>query len=142
MADEIRKLPGAEPRVETGPSTDVNELQRICSEAYQVVGSLLSDLGKFDTPEAEKILDNLSQQRLVHDDVLPWPSYGVDEELDAAGVPKLPLTLLEQQAIAALNMIKAWRDMGGDGNVPFPDQARQNMEAALMLATMRRKGVQ
>lgn len=51
------------------------EAEQVCAEAYQVVGSLLSDLGKFDTPEAEKILDNLSQAKLVHKDVLPWPSY-------------------------------------------------------------------
>lgn len=55
--------------------TAEDELRTICAEAYQVVGSLLSDLGKFNMPEAEKILDNLSQQRLVHNDVLPWPSY-------------------------------------------------------------------
>jgi hypothetical protein len=58
-----------------GRADEREELERICAEAYQVVGSLLSDLGKFDTPEAGKILDNLSQCRLVHDDVLPWPSY-------------------------------------------------------------------
>jgi hypothetical protein len=51
------------------------EAQRVCWEAYQVVGSLLSDLGIFDTPEAERILDNLSQARIVHQNVLPWPSF-------------------------------------------------------------------
>lgn len=51
------------------------EAEQVCAEAYQVVGSLLSDLGKFDTDEAEKILDNLSQAKMVHKDVLPWPSY-------------------------------------------------------------------
>lgn len=48
------------------------EAQLVCWEAYQVVGSLLDSLGIFDTPEAEKILDNLAQARLVHRDVLPW----------------------------------------------------------------------
>jgi hypothetical protein len=33
------------------------------------------DLGRFDMPEAQRILDNLSQARLVHTNVLPWPSY-------------------------------------------------------------------
>ncbi len=47
----------------------------VCAEAYQVVGSMLSDLGQFETDRAEKILDNLSQARMVHDDVLPWPSF-------------------------------------------------------------------
>jgi|GEM_PF-4034215 len=49
--------------------------QMVCAEAYQVVGSLLSDLGQFDTAHGEKILDNLSDHRLVHDNVLPWPSF-------------------------------------------------------------------
>lgn len=51
------------------------EAQRVCAEVYQVVGSLLSDLGVFETEHASKVLDNLSQARLVHDDVLPWPSF-------------------------------------------------------------------
>ena len=51
------------------------EAAEVCGEAYQVVGSLLDDLGVFNTPEAEKVLDNLSQHRMVHADVLPWPSF-------------------------------------------------------------------
>jgi hypothetical protein len=46
----------------------------VCAQAYQVVGSLLSDLGQFDTERATKILDNLSAGAVVHD-VLPWPSF-------------------------------------------------------------------
>jgi len=64
---------------------EVSKLGDICGEAYQVVGSLLSDVGAFDTPEAEKILDNLSQQELVHDDVLPWPSFAVTKSSEAQG---------------------------------------------------------
>ena len=52
-----------------------SQAQLVCWEAYQVVGSLLSDLGKFGTPEGDKILDNLSAARMVHKDVLPWESY-------------------------------------------------------------------
>lgn len=52
---------------------------KVCAEAYQVVGSLLIDVGAFHTDEGEKILDNLSQHRLVHDDVLPWPSFKDDD---------------------------------------------------------------
>lgn len=53
----------------------IDELENICAEAYQVVGNLLSDVDAFDTDSAEKILDNLSQLKLVHNDVLPWPSF-------------------------------------------------------------------
>jgi hypothetical protein len=52
-----------------------DEAQKVCAEAYQVVGSMLNDLGQFDTERAEKVLDNLSEHRMVHDDVLPWPSF-------------------------------------------------------------------
>jgi hypothetical protein len=47
----------------------------VCAQAYQVVGSLLSDVGRFDSERGRKILDNLSACRVVHDDVLPWPSF-------------------------------------------------------------------
>lgn len=67
------------------PASRETEAQIVCYEAYQVVGSLLDDLGAFDTSRADKILDNLSQCRRVHDDVLPWPSLA-DET--AATAPK------------------------------------------------------
>lgn len=51
------------------------EAKTVCAEAYQVVGSLLSDLGQFESDIGQKILDNLHEFRMVHDDVLPWPSF-------------------------------------------------------------------
>lgn len=51
-----------------------SEAEMVCAEAYQVVGCLLSDLGLFETEQARKILDNLSEARRVHQDVLPWES--------------------------------------------------------------------
>lgn len=53
----------------------IPDAERLLAEAYQVVGLLLSDLGQFESDHAEKILDNLSQMRVVHEDVLPWPSF-------------------------------------------------------------------
>lgn len=55
-----------------------SEAEEVCDEAYQVVGALLDDLGMFETDEAKKILDNLSQARIVHKDVLPWKSADVN----------------------------------------------------------------
>lgn len=51
------------------------QMEMVLAQAYQVVGSLLEDVGAFDTEEATKILDNLSQMRLVHQNLLPWPSF-------------------------------------------------------------------
>ena len=50
----------------------IDELKTICAESYQVVGSLAETAGKFNTLAVEKALDNLSQQYLVHTDVLPF----------------------------------------------------------------------
>ena len=44
----------------------------VCSEAYQVMGILLWELGIFGTEQAVKILDNLAEHRPTHPDVLPW----------------------------------------------------------------------
>jgi hypothetical protein len=52
-----------------------NEAEMVCAEAYQVVGSLLSDIGQFNTKRAVKILDNLCNAKLMHADVLLWPSF-------------------------------------------------------------------
>jgi len=52
----------------------IQELERICAEAYQVIGILADEAGRFNDPAVTKVLDNLSEQALVHDDVLPFPS--------------------------------------------------------------------
>lgn len=57
-----------------------SEAEMVCAEAYQVVGCLLSDLGMFETEAARKILDNLSEARMVHQDVLPWESAAQHQE--------------------------------------------------------------
>ena len=56
---------------------EIEMLKTICAEAYQVVGVLADEAGRFGgdaNDDIVKILDNLSQQRLVHTDVLPFPS--------------------------------------------------------------------
>lgn len=57
------------------PQQEPIEAERVCAEAYAVVGCLLSDLGLLETEQASKILDNLWAARIVHHDVLPWRSY-------------------------------------------------------------------
>lgn len=51
---------------------ELEEVKTVCAQAYQVMGVLLSEAGRLDSPEAKKILDNLAEQRLRHTDVLPW----------------------------------------------------------------------
>ena len=55
-------------------AAELEEVKTVCAEAYQVVGALLADAGRFDSPDGQKILDNLAEQRLRHTDVLPWAS--------------------------------------------------------------------
>ncbi|HGL5373138.1 TPA: hypothetical protein ACKFCW_001996 [Citrobacter farmeri] len=44
----------------------------VLAEAYQVVGVMAEALGIFDDAAVQKVMDNLSQQKLVHSDVLPF----------------------------------------------------------------------
>jgi hypothetical protein len=55
-------------------SKRIEELETVCSESYQVVGSLASDAGVFGTVEVDRALTNLSDAALTHTDVLPFPS--------------------------------------------------------------------
>lgn len=67
--------PGTYSLTLTPVPNNTEELELLCAEAYQVVGSLLLDVGAFDSEPAQKILDNLAQARRVHTDVLPWPTF-------------------------------------------------------------------
>lgn len=52
----------------------IKELESICYETYQVVGVLAEDCGRFGDADVDKALDNLSQTKLVHEDLLPFES--------------------------------------------------------------------
>jgi hypothetical protein len=49
-----------------------SEAELVCAEAYVIVGALFDKLEMFDTDIANKVLDNLSEARLVHKDILPF----------------------------------------------------------------------
>lgn len=51
---------------------DASHLSRICAESYQVVGALAEALRVFNDVGVIKALDNLADQELIHDDVLPF----------------------------------------------------------------------
>ncbi|EOI1326938.1 hypothetical protein ACMGNR_000483 [Citrobacter koseri] len=53
-------------------AAEIETLRRICSEAYQCVGVLADRCGALDDSGFIKLLDNLSQMKLVHDDLLPF----------------------------------------------------------------------
>ena len=54
----------------------IDELEMVCDETYQVVGSLSNDLGDaFDHDKTMWALDNLAAHKIIHDDVLPYPSF-------------------------------------------------------------------
>lgn len=51
----------------------IEELETICAEAYQMVGALADKAGVFETSTAvEQMLDNLSEARLTHKEILPF----------------------------------------------------------------------
>lgn len=48
------------------------DVSTVLAESYQVVGVMAEALGIFDDAAVQKVMDNLSQQKLVHSDVLPF----------------------------------------------------------------------
>ncbi|WP_440939770.1 DUF551 domain-containing protein [Escherichia coli] len=64
----------AEPNFDINGNSPVipDGLSTVCAEAYQVVGVMADALGIFGDAAVQKVLDNLSQQKLVHRDVLPF----------------------------------------------------------------------
>jgi hypothetical protein len=63
-----------------------DDLVRICAETYQVLGIVADRAGMFDDGGVIKAMNNLCEQRLVHEDVLPFeptphpPSASSDEQ--------------------------------------------------------------
>jgi hypothetical protein len=54
--------------------TRVEELETVCGELYQVLGSLAVYAGVFDHPDIIRALDNAGRAKLIHKDLLPWPT--------------------------------------------------------------------
>ena len=50
------------------------EVLDLIGEAYQVVGILADECGRFDDLHVTKMMDNLAAGHMVHSDVLPFPS--------------------------------------------------------------------
>lgn len=48
------------------------EAELVCYQTYAALGMLLLEMAEQGHPQAEKLMDNLSQARLVHADVLPF----------------------------------------------------------------------
>jgi hypothetical protein len=55
-------------------SKRIEELETVCAELYQVIGILAGEHGDvLGHPDVQRALDNASQARLRHKDLLPFP---------------------------------------------------------------------
>lgn len=59
-----------------------DEKQKLLRQLYQIIGSMLSDMGLFESERGQKLLDNIYAERVLHDDLLPWPALG-DKIIDS-----------------------------------------------------------
>ena len=59
-----------------------DEKQELLRQLYQIVGSMLSDMGLFESERGQKLLDNIYAERVLHDALLPWPSFE-DKTIDS-----------------------------------------------------------
>ncbi len=62
------------PSKSTPRNANIDELLTLIGEAYQVVGILADECGRFDDPHVTKMMDNLVAGQMVHADVLPFPN--------------------------------------------------------------------
>jgi hypothetical protein len=58
----------------------VDELVDMCGQVYQVIGVLAHRSGTFGTDEVERVLDNLSEARKVHADLLPFNPWSTSND--------------------------------------------------------------
>ena len=83
----------------------IAELETVCAESYQVVVALADAAGVFETSEAvSKALDNLSDAKLTHDDVLPFV---VEARTVSVKLQDVRMTVAESRR---RNM--TWRELG------------------------------
>jgi hypothetical protein len=57
----------------TEPASGEEEAKLVCSELYQVIGSLADYAGVFEHPDVQRALNNASDGARTHKDLLPWP---------------------------------------------------------------------
>jgi len=77
IVDELSDLDEAAAYLDAVAVTTKQDIfERLIGEAYQVIAALAIDCGRFDDPHVINALDNLVALRIVHDDVLPFPSKG------------------------------------------------------------------
>lgn len=51
----------------------IRELENVCYELYQVIGTLSEAHGNiFEDPQVQNAMDNASQAKMVHKDLLPF----------------------------------------------------------------------
>ena len=81
--DEIERLSCENSVIQNARQSAVKQvdlLDNLVSQLYQIVGSLVSDLGVFDEPRVQSLLNELSEPK--GRDLLPWSSFErVSEEL-------------------------------------------------------------
>lgn len=56
----------------------IEELEILCAEAYIVIGYLAERCGVFDNELVVKVMDNLSEHKVIHEDIIPFHIEDID----------------------------------------------------------------
>jgi Lar family restriction alleviation protein len=100
--------------------------ETVCYETYAAIGTILVGLAERGHPQAEKLLDNLSEARLVHKDVLPFE--------DVPPSKDLPMT-------EAIKVVQALASIAErlDGYLNSPEQVALGDELRALIEKMQRE---
>lgn len=99
-------------------------LQRICAEAYQCVGYLAEECGAADDEHVIKLMDNLSQMKLVHEDLLPFQLSDSTPVNDVTSGKPLTITLPDASS-------KAFWSGTGKGQTFHPETYKRWVKEAI-----------
>lgn len=108
----------------------------VCAQAHNAVACMLFDLGIHSDDRAQKLLENLGEARMIHKDVLPWPS-AVTKGQQWGTSLSLVANNVRSKTEMNVDHLKGWYIIENDGRMVGPyDSYRVATEQAKQLASI------
>lgn len=114
-------------------SEEYPDAPMVCAELYQVIASLAFHFGVMEHPDVQKALDNASQHKLVHVDLLPWPKQDLPDLAQPSAGSAQPKSMWQRPEYdPELSLLEAVHDLAqpSAGIASAIDTARQSLIAA------------
>lgn len=98
-------------------------LEILCAEAYQVIGVLANDLGRFDDEDVIQVLDNLSELGIVHE-TAPFEATKFDPRVPVVGNRGGAQVVLMRDALGSIRAVETQLGIAKSDNETLTDALR------------------